>query len=205
MILDLKTLSASRVYHAMTQTLVPRPIAWVLSENGQRGFNLAPFSCFTGVSGDPPLLMLSVGPKSDGSPKDTLVNIEERFDFVVHIPAMAQAPQVAASAMELPPEESEVTRLGLELTEFGDFRLPRLVGCPVAFACERHKIIEMGNTPQRLIFGRIDLIHVDDQVIEIGDKGHFTVHAERMNPACRLGGETFASLGAAVHLPRPRP
>ncbi|MBF0179173.1 MAG: flavin reductase family protein [Magnetococcales bacterium] len=205
MILDLKTLSANRVYHAMTQTLVPRPIAWVLSENGQRGFNLAPFSYFTGISSDPPLLMLSVGLKSDGSPKDTLVNIGERFDFVVHIPAMPQAHQVAASAMELPPEESEVSRLGLELTEFGDFRLPRLVGCPVAFACERHKVIEMGNTPQHLIFGRIDLIHVDDAVIETGDKGHFTVHAERMNPACRLGGETFAPLGAALRLPRPKP
>jgi flavin reductase (DIM6/NTAB) family NADH-FMN oxidoreductase RutF len=56
-----------------------------LSENENGGFNLAPFSYFNAVSSDPPLLMLSVGKKPDGSPKDTRVNIEQRSRFVIHI------------------------------------------------------------------------------------------------------------------------
>lgn len=205
MLLDLKTLSPNRIYHAMTQTLVPRPIAWVLTENGSRDFNLAPFSYFTGIASDPPILMISVGRKTDGSPKDTLVNITERFDFVVHIPSMQHIPQIAATAAEYPQEVSEITALGLELTEFPDFRLPRLHDCQVAFACECHKIIEMGNTPQTLIFGRIDTIYIDDAIAEMDQQGRFTVHPDRLNPASRLGGETFGSLGSTVHLPRTKP
>lgn len=203
MILDLKTLSPQRVYHAMTQTLVPRPVAWILSENSQRGFNLAPFSYFTGIASSPPILMVSVGKKSDGTPKDTWVNIAERFDFVVHIPGMQQIGLVDESATEWPPDDSEVTKLGLEVTEFPGFRLPRLVACQVAFACERYKIIEMGDPPQALIFGRIDAIHINDDIVDLDAKGRFTVHADRLDPASRLGGASFGSLGSIVRLPRP--
>ncbi len=203
MILDLHTLSPSRIYHAMTQTLVPRPIAWILSENSQRGFNLAPFSFFTGISSDPPILMVSVGKKSDGSLKDTRVNIAERVDFIVHIPHMQQLDLISASAEELPPEISEVSRLNLEVTEFPGSRLPRLSHCRVAFACEHHQTIEMGHTPQALIFGKINAIHIDDTLIEQDAKGRLTVHADRLDPAVRLGGELFASLGSTFRIPRP--
>ncbi|MFT6221953.1 MAG: hypothetical protein ACJA0C_001361, partial [Candidatus Endobugula sp.] len=33
MIIDFQQQSASNCYHIMTQTIIPRPIAWVLSEN----------------------------------------------------------------------------------------------------------------------------------------------------------------------------
>jgi flavin reductase (DIM6/NTAB) family NADH-FMN oxidoreductase RutF len=49
MILDLDELSPAQAYFQMIQTLVPRPIAWVLSEHANGGLNLAPFSYFTAV------------------------------------------------------------------------------------------------------------------------------------------------------------
>ena len=67
MILDLSELKPAQVYFQMIQTLVPRPIAWVLSEIEQNKYNLAPFSYFNAVCSDPPLIMLSVGKKPDGS------------------------------------------------------------------------------------------------------------------------------------------
>ena len=79
---DLSELSPNRVYYTMIQTLVPRPIAWVLTDNGNDSFNLAPFSYFNGVASDPPLLMISVGKKPDGTLKDTRTNIIERNEFV---------------------------------------------------------------------------------------------------------------------------
>ncbi len=59
--IDLSTLAPTQVYHLMTQTVIPRPIAWVLTDSGEQNFNLAPFSYFTAVSSRPPLLMISVG------------------------------------------------------------------------------------------------------------------------------------------------
>ncbi|MGB5601879.1 MAG: flavin reductase family protein, partial [Gammaproteobacteria bacterium] len=46
MILDLSTLKPAQVYFHMIQTLIPRPIAWVLSEIEPDKYNLAPFSYF---------------------------------------------------------------------------------------------------------------------------------------------------------------
>ena len=64
--LDFSTLSANQRYHLMTQTIIPRPIAWVLTDSNNGSFNLAPFSYFTAVSSAPPMLMLSVGKKPNG-------------------------------------------------------------------------------------------------------------------------------------------
>ena len=76
--IDLDSLSANGVYHTLTRTVIPRPVAWVLSENAGGDYNLAPFSYFNAICSDPPLIMISVGKKPDGSSKDTRVNITAR-------------------------------------------------------------------------------------------------------------------------------
>ena len=74
--IDASTLAPIQIYHLMTQTVIPRPIAWVLTESGEADYNLAPFSYFTPVSSNPPLLMFSVGKKPTGEIKDlSLIHI----------------------------------------------------------------------------------------------------------------------------------
>jgi len=63
-------------YKLMAQTIIPRPIAWVVTED-EGVVNIAPFSYFIGLSSDPATVLISVGHKPDGSPKDTLANIRE--------------------------------------------------------------------------------------------------------------------------------
>lgn len=41
--LNLSDLSANQAYHTLTQTLIPRPVAWVLSDSGNDSLNLALF------------------------------------------------------------------------------------------------------------------------------------------------------------------
>jgi flavin reductase (DIM6/NTAB) family NADH-FMN oxidoreductase RutF len=41
------------IYITMTQTVIPRPIAWILSENPDQSLNLAPYSYFNAVCSDP--------------------------------------------------------------------------------------------------------------------------------------------------------
>ena len=90
------------IYGLMTQTIIPRPIAWILTDNGDQSFNLAPFSFFNGVSSTPPLLSVSIGHKSDGTKKDTWLNIESRSHFIVHIPPAHLATSVTKTAEPLP-------------------------------------------------------------------------------------------------------
>jgi len=92
--IPLDTLSPNRVYHLMIQSIVPRPIAWILSDNGDGSLNLAPFSYFNAVCSDPPVLMVSIGRKADGGDKDTARNLVERKHCVVHIPHREMAVDV---------------------------------------------------------------------------------------------------------------
>ena len=87
MLLDLADLKPNTCYHLMTQTLLPRPIAWVLSASEEGELNLAPFSFFNGVCSNPPIVMLSIGKKTPEEAKDTRQNILSGRDFVIHIPS----------------------------------------------------------------------------------------------------------------------
>lgn len=204
MILDLENLSPNRAYFTLIQAVVPRPIAWVLSANDDGGHNLAPFSYFNLVCSDPPLLMLSIGKKSDAGAKDTRRNIIERGHFVVHIAHAGQAHLVSESSAELPANESELQRLQLPTVPFGTHPLPRLRDCRIAFACERFQVIELGPLPQALILGRINSVYIDDAIAAEDDKGRLHIDIAKLNPLSRLGGDQYAELGAILDIPRPR-
>jgi flavin reductase (DIM6/NTAB) family NADH-FMN oxidoreductase RutF len=201
--IDLESLSPKQVYFTLIQTLVPRPIAWTLSENADGGLNLAPFSYFTAACSDPPLLMISVGRKPGGERKDTWVNIEQRDDFVVMIPHMDRLEDMNESSATLDAGISEVDELGLPTAPFEGSRLPRLADCRVAYACRRHQILEIGNGPQALIFGRVGALYLDDTVVHEDPRGRLKVSAERLEPVARLGAGEFAQLGPVHRLPRP--
>lgn len=202
--IDLNELSPGQIYATMTQALIPRPIAWVLSENDSGSYNLAPFSYFTGISSRPPLLMLSIGKKQDGTPKDTLANIEARRDFVVHIAHGEQMGPLNQSSAVYAAGVSEVDELGLELAELKGSSLPRIADSRLAMACELHEIIPMGEVPQALIFGRINSIYVDDSVVEMDAKGRNKINAEKLDPLGRLGVGEYSGFGEVLHLSSPK-
>ena len=201
--IDLTELPPNQVYFSMIQTLVPRPIAWVLSEHANGSLNLAPFSYFTAVCSDPPLLMISVGKKPDGSHKDTRVNIEQRKDFVIHITSADQLEAMNLSSATLPADISEVDELNLKTVAFEGNRLPRLAGAKVAFGCQCYQINEVGNNQQSLILGKVDRIYIDDSVIELDEKGRFKVDTAKLDPVARLGASEYMGCGEVISLKRP--
>lgn len=204
MILDFSSMSPNQRYGAMVQTLVPRPIAWVLSDNGDGGFNVAPYSFFTGISSDPPLLMISAGKKDAETEKDTRVNIRERQDFVVHIPSVSHIDQVNNSSATLDHGVSEVDKLDLELADIEGFRLPRIASCGIAIACSLYRLDEIGNTPQAVIYGHIQSMTVSDDLIVPNAKGRFEIDSAALKPLSRLGGNYYSSLGEILTAQRPK-
>lgn len=204
MYIDLEGLSPNRIYLTMTQTVIPRPVAWVLSDSGNGGYNLAPYSYFNAVSSDPPLVFISIGKKPDGSYKDTRVNIEERSHFVIHIAHRGLAESMTETSRTLPHGESELERIGLSVTEFEGFPLPRLNDCRVALACELYEIQELGTTPQSLVFGTVRSIYVEDEAVGTDDKGRLKVYADRVDPIGRLGASEYVTFGEILSIPRPK-
>ena len=203
MFIDLSQLPPSQIYHTMTQSLIPRPVAWVLSENENSRFNLAPFSYFSAVSSDPPLLMLSIGEKPDGSPKDSRVNISERSHCVIHIAPAAMAGAVTESSRTLLAGESELDHIEHQLLPFNNFALPRLAGCPVAMACELYRV-EQITKQQAMILVEVKHIYLDDQIVEQGNKQQIRIDAHKINPLARLGGHQYGLLGEIMTIARPK-
>ena len=204
MLIDLESIETKHIHPILTQTVIPRPVAWVLSQNPGDDYNLAPYSFFTVVTGKPPILMVSVGKKpSDGSFKDTRVNIEARKQFVVHIGNRSQAQAMTESSRHLDHGQSELDRLDMKLVQEEGWPMPRVEGCLVALYCELREVIEMGDTPQSLVFGNIKKVFVDDQVASINDQGRYIIDAKGIDPISRLGGSEYGTLGDILNVPRP--
>jgi len=202
--INFANLSANQRYFTMTQTIVPRPIAWVLSDNENDGYNLAPFSYFNAVCSDPPLLMMSIGHKPNGDRKDTIVNIVNRKKYVLHIPHWELAESVTETSRTLPHGESELDRVDLSLTGFPGFDLPRIEQCRIAYACELYEIHELGSVPQTLIYGEIKQMYIDDAVVQQDDKGRLDINVLGVDPLARLGGADYGRLGEVKSVSRPK-
>ncbi len=206
--LNFSDYSTNQRYHLMTQTIIPRPIAWALTESNSGNLNLAPFSYFTAVSSTPPILMLSVGKKPNGDDKDTLVNAQRSKKMVIHIASEQHATLVTKTAATLPHGESELTHAGIETTQFKRFALPRLTHCDIAYGCELYEIKELGDAPQSLLFVEIKQVYINDKVVDITLDSNGTerikVLADKVNPLARLGGGEYAAITKPFTLTRPK-
>ncbi|MFD2167110.1 flavin reductase family protein [Thalassotalea euphylliae] len=209
MIIDFDAFSASQRYHLMTQTIIPRPIAWALTSStaktGETTYNLAPFSYFTAVSSDPAVMMISVGKKPNGDFKDTLVNVKANKKMVIHIASENQADIVTQTAASLAHGESEIADVAssqLSTVEFDGFDLPRVEQCDIAYGCELYEIKELGDVPQSLIFVEIKKLYVNPDVATTSED-RIKVHADRVNPLARLGASEYSGITAPFKKARP--
>lgn len=192
-----------QIYHLMTQTIIPRPIAWILTDSGDKNYNLAPFSYFTAVSSAPPILMFSAGKKPNGDIKDTVQNIKNTKRCVVHIASESDADLVTQTAATLAHGESEVSTNNIALTDFTGFELPRIQHCDIAYGCELFEIKELGDTPQNLVFLKINTLYLGDEVVELDAKERIKVHADKVAPLGRLGSGEYAGISAPFAKQRP--
>ena len=199
--LDFDSADRAAAYRTMIQCIVPRPIAWVISDSGNDSLNLAPFSFFNGVGSEPPLLSISIGRKEGGEKKDTWRNIEERSHFVVHIAHTDLAPQVSDTSAALGHGVSEVERSALALTTEPGWSLPRLAAARIAMLCSHHQVVEIGEDGMGLVLGQIHKVHIDDSILKSVSPLQIDAHA--LDPLARLGGIDYAALGKTFSIPRP--
>jgi flavin reductase (DIM6/NTAB) family NADH-FMN oxidoreductase RutF len=189
---DPKTLSADESYKLLTGVVVPRPVAWVTTIAANGGVNLAPFSTFTFVSPKPPMLAFSVGQRG-GIYKDTARNILANEEYVVHIADRALIEAVHGSAVEHPPEVSEVEMLGLATAPSLHVKPPRVAAAPIAMECRLRQCLEFGETRSRLIVGEVVAFHFRDGLMTGGK-----IDSKTLDPLCRLAGPNYATLGDVV-------
>lgn len=197
---DLSGRSAKANYHFLTSAVCPRPIAWVTTV-GDGVVNAAPFSWFQAVCADPPLLMLSLSDRVDGTPKDSLRNILESREFVVNVAVREAADQVVACSGEYPPEVSETDVLGLATAPSKTVAPPRLADAPVHMECVLEATHRYGAaSPVTLVIGRVVHVHAQDGVLDA--RGN--VDPTKVRFLARLGGPHYTSVDHVFDVPRPK-
>jgi flavin reductase (DIM6/NTAB) family NADH-FMN oxidoreductase RutF len=182
-----------QTYKLLTGVVVPRPIAWVTSLSEAGHVNLAPFSCFTFVSSEPPMLGISIGRGDKLRLKDTARNIRERGEFTVNIANDSMIATVHASSFEYPTEVSEVEELGLATLPGECIAAPRLRDVPVSLECRFSQLIEFGTACTEFHVGEVVCFHIRDDLYESGK-----IRTERLQPICRIAGPNYAQLGPII-------
>lgn len=205
MFISCSDLNPTQNYHLLIQSVIPRPIAWILTANddGQPSYNLAPFSFFTPVCANPPTFAVSMGKKPAGDEKDTFVNLLRDGHCVVHIAAVDQMQVLNESSATLAYGDSETERLQLALEAVEGQTLPRMAQAPVAYFCHMTQCVDIGPGNQHVVFLQADSCWLADDIVQQSSP-RLKIGAAELNPLARLGGADYARLGELFTLPRPQ-
>jgi flavin reductase (DIM6/NTAB) family NADH-FMN oxidoreductase RutF len=182
---DLDRIAPGLGYKLLASTVTPRPIAWVTTRSPGGVVNAAPFSFFNAMGGDPPTLVLGLMAGPRGEYKDTARNILDTGEFVVNLVAEAMAAQMNATAIDAPPDVSELDLAGLATVPSGRVAPPRIAGSPVAFECRTLRAIETGPR-QTVVIGHVLAIHVDDEYLLDPAQGY--VDTPKLHLIARMHG-----------------
>jgi len=184
--IDVNQLDRRDRYHLMISSVIPRPIAWTSTISRAGITNLAPFSFFGGVSTDPPIVMLSIGRRRDGSHKDTARNLLDTAEAVVHICPALDGPSMVATSADLSPTESEFDSAGLPSIASSIVAPPRLERFAIAMETRRIMHSEVGNGPVDLFLLEAICFHLRSDLVVDG-----LVDASRLAALGRLGGSLY--------------
>lgn len=200
--LDPEKIPPADMYKLMIGAIVPRPIAFVSTASEKGQVNLAPFSFFTGVSSNPPCLVISVARRSDGEKKDTLKNIEETEEFVVNTASEWLVEPLVHCAADYPYGVDEMATVGLTPLPSVKVKPPRVKEAAVQFECKSVGTLEIGEGAAgsaTLVVGHIVLAHIDSALYKDGK-----VDTTGLKPVARLGGPTYSLLGTTFDIPIPK-
>ncbi len=166
-------------YKLLTNLVVPRPIAWVTTQNSAGVLNLAPFSFFNAVGSNPLYVVVSIGLNDAGGPKDTLANILASGEFVINLVTEDLFEAMNISAADFPPDQSEMDAAGLDAAPSVHVNVPRVARAQVSLECKLHDTVALGvNT---LVIGQVVMFHVADQLV--GPR----LHINNFAPIGRMG------------------
>ena len=162
--IDFALLTEHQRYKLMASLIVPRPIALVTTLGANGVVNAAPISMFNMMGEDPPIVMISVSRLDHGALKDTAANILRSKAFVVHMTDEAMAEKMHGCSERLPPDVSELDKVGLHVQPSTAVAPPCIVEAPVAFECVLWETLE--TTSRHIFIGKVLWMHARDGLVD---------------------------------------
>ena len=203
--IDPTALPPAEVYALLTGCVVPRPIAFVSSLSKAGVANLAPFSFFNAGGAHPPSVVFMPVTSGTNHDKDTLHNVRETGEYVVHVVPWSLREKMNATSAPYPPEVDEFEQAGLTKAPSLRVKPWRVAECPIALECRLFRVVEHGEGPYHAnyVIGEVVYLHIAETLLN--EKGR--VDAATIDAIARLGGPHYTRVtpGSMFTLPRPAP
>ncbi len=201
MIFDTASLTSQATYQLLSGGVTPRPIAWISTLSHDDIHNIAPYSFFNVVSCTPPVLMYSQVTPQHGRDKDTLQNLLDTKECVVHIIQPENAQQMNLSCANLASNESEFEWAHIATHNSHSVRPLSVTNALVRYECQLREVIRIGNEPGggSLVLLNVKYIDVADSILE-----NTTIKQHKLNSIGKMGGDYFTLTQNLFEMQRPQ-
>lgn len=176
-VIDLAGRTPAQKQGLLSQLVVPRPIAMITTTDGAGGLNVAPFSYYMPVSGEPPIVAVTVGSVREATPqpKDTWTNIAASGEFVINVTTVELADHIEAVAREYPAEIDEAELVGWATVPSHVVAPPSLADSPAHLECRVREVIDRGDPTScfsgvHIVLAEVVCITVDDAITSTADR-----------------------------------
>ena len=172
MIKNYKDIDAATRFKLVSNTVVPRPIAWIVTVD-EGIVNAAPFSYFTPLSSDPATLLVAIGEKEDGSQKDTLSNILKNKKATICFVNKDNKEEMYNCALPLDKNESETEKFNIKVEYMLEGYPPLIHSTQSALFCDFHSQVALEGTTIPVIL-EIKQQFIQDELID--EKNNIDIH-----------------------------
>lgn len=183
---------------------VPRCIGWISTKNEDGSDNIAPYSQFTNLTFDPPLVIFSANQNVFKDRKNTIKNIERTGEFVYNmVPYELRDQMNLTSSIEIPSNMDKFEYAGLTKVPSNLINVMRVGESPIQYECKYIQTIRLQANSSiatvDVIVGEVIGIHIADEVITDGK-----VDIPKIKPLARLGYFDYTVVEKSFEIPAPR-
>ena len=197
---DLDKVPTPIAYKLLAATVMPRPIAWVVTQESAGRVNAAPYSFFNVMGSAPPTVALGMLADPARGFKDSARNILDTGEFVVNLVPERLVAAANLTSVDAPSGVDELALAGLATTASFHIAPPRITDSPVAFECRTHTTVETG-PHQLVVIGQVIAVHIDDRFILDTERAHIDTPA--LDLVARSYGSDYVRSHDTFQLVRP--
>lgn len=188
------------LYRLLVGGIIPRPIAWVSTQNSAGLSNLAPYSFFSVASCNPPVLTITNVASQSKVAKDTLNNLLQTKECVVNIVSASQVEAMNQTCAAYSEEQSEIDEIGIPTIASQTVAPLSVKASVVRYECKLRETITLSEKPMGGVLILLDVvaISVDESVVKEG-----MINADLLDSVGKLGGNDYCNAKADLTLLRP--
>lgn len=187
---DPNQIEIAKLYSLLSDTVTPRPIAFVSTVDTKGNKNLSPFSFFGMFSINPPILVFSPTRRiRNNTTKHTLENAKATKEVVICLVNQKIAQQMSLASTEYPDGINEFEKAGFTALKSKVVQPALIKESHINFECKVNDVIALGKEggAGNMVICEVVGIHVNEKVLDNDGK----INPLKLDIVSRYGGNWY--------------